>query len=265
MSVLQKILAHKRKEVEAGKKRIPLGFVKKKALGLPRKRAVFGKALRRRRGIAVIAEIKRRSPSRGVLSRTFDASRIAKQYQKAGASALSVLTDRKYFGGAPALIAKVKKASRLPVLRKDFIVDEYQVYESRLLGADAILLIARALDRGKMRLFYKTATRLGMDTLFEVHDRADLKKVLPLGPRLIGVNNRDLSTFRTSLDVSRRLSRWIPKRAVFVSESGISSYEDLRAVRSFGAHAALVGESLMREKDPGRALKRLLGGSHHAR
>ena len=232
---------------------------------MPHKRAAFGKALRRSRTIAVIAEIKRRSPSKGLLARDFDAPRIARQYQKAGASALSVLTDRKYFGGAPALIAKVKKASRLPVLRKDFIVDEYQVYESRLLGADAILLIACALDRGKMRLFYKTATRLGMDTLFEVHDRADLKKVLPLKPRLVGVNNRDLSTFRTSLDVSRRLSRWIPKRAVFVSESGISSYEDLRAVRSFGARAALVGESLMREKDPGRALKRLLGGSDHAR
>ena len=265
MSILSEILSNKRKELKRSVAAVSLETMKKAARSLPRKRRALSKALRASRAIAVIAEIKRRSPSKGLLRKDFEPARIAKQYERGGASALSVLTDKKYFGGAPEFIARVKRVTRLPVLRKDFILDEYQVYESRLLGADAILLIARALTPGKMRRLYRIATELGLDTLFEVHDEAELKKVLPLKPEIVGVNNRDLCSFKVSLDVSARLSRRIPKQVLFVSESGIGSAEDLRAVRSFGAHAVLVGESLIREKNPGQALKRLLGGSRGTR
>lgn len=265
MSFLAGILRHKKKETAALKKSLPEAFVKKAALSLPRKKRAFEKALRSARPFALIAEIKRRSPSAGILRKDFDPGRIARQYGANGAAALSVLTDRKYFGGSPSFIAKAKRAAGLPVLRKDFILEDYQVYESRLLNADAILLIARALSPVRLRTLYRTATKLGLDTLFEVHNAAELKKILPLKPRLVGVNNRDLGTFKTDLNVSRRLSGLVPKKALFVSESGIRDGADLRLVRSWGARAALVGESLMREKDPGRALKRLLGGARASR
>jgi len=265
MSVLSQILANKRKELALAKRQVSPATMKKAAYSLPRKKNAFAKALRKSKNIAVIAEIKRRSPSKGLLRKDFEAARIARQYEKAGAAALSVLTDRKYFGGAPEFIVRVKKAVRLPVLRKDFILEEYQVYETRLLGADAILLIASALSAATMRRLFKTATSLGLDTLFEVHNAAELKKIIALKPVLVGVNNRDLATFSVSLGVSERLSRLIPKNAIFVSESGIGDYDDLCRVRSCGARAALVGESLMREKDPGKALKRLLGAGRGTR
>lgn len=259
MSRLSVILAHKKKEVRLAQKTASPEAVKRKALSLSRGSPRFARALRAHRPLAVIAEIKRRSPSRGLIRRNFDPVQTARQYEKGGAAALSVLTDRRFFGGCPDFIRRVKKAVALPVLRKDFILEDYQVYESKLLGADAILLIAAALSRSTMRRLSGLAARLGLDTLFEVHSRAELKKILPLKPRLVGVNNRDLKTFRVDLGVSRRLSRFIPKRALFVSESGIRTRGDLSRVRSFGARAVLVGEGLMREKDPGRALKRLLG------
>lgn len=259
MSLLREILRNKKREVAASKKALPEILARKAALALPKKKPSFAPALRRGRPLAVIAEIKRRSPSKGLLRRDFDPARLARQYKRGGASALSVLTDRRYFGGAPEFIRRAKTASGLPVLRKDFIVSEYQVYESRLLGADAILLIAAALDRRTMAALYRAATRLGLDTLFEVHTAAELEKVRPLRPRLLGVNNRDLRTFRVDLAVSEKLSGLIPKSALFVSESGIGLPEDLKRLRRCGARAALVGESLMTEKDPGRALKRLLG------
>ncbi len=261
MSLLRTILRHKKGEVRVSKKAVPFTLIRKAALSLPRKKTIFLAALRASRSFAVIAEIKHRSPSKGVLSKSFDPVRIARQYEKAGAAALSVLTDKKFFGGSPEFIRRIQAATRLPVLRKDFILEEYQVYESRLLGADAILLIASALGKAKMRVLYRLAASLGLDTLFEVHNLAELKKVLPLKPRLVGVNNRDLRSFRVDLAVSERLARHIPKNILFVSESGIQTREDLKRLRSAGARAALVGESLMREKDPGRALKRLLGKS----
>ncbi len=265
MSILDRILSDKRVEVKRAMKRISAETMKKTAFSLPHKKNTFAKALRSSRSIAVIAEIKHRSPSKGLLRKDFNPARIAKQYDRAGASALSVLTDKKYFGGAPEFISRVKKVTQLPVLRKDFILEDYQVHESRFLGADAILLIACALSAATMRRLYKTAASLGLDTLFEVHNAAELKKILPLKPAIIGVNNRDLRTFEVSLEVSRALGKNIPKNALFVSESGIHTVEDLRAVRSFGAKAALVGESLMKEKDPGKALKRLLGCSRGTR
>lgn len=265
MNVLGDILANKRAELVLAKRQISQETMKKTAYALSRKRHVFVKALRASRNIAVIAEIKRKSPSKGLLRKDFDPVRIARQYDRAGACALSVLTDKKYFGGAAEFVGRIKNVTSLPILRKDFILEEYQVHETRFLGADAILLIARALSVGRMRSLYREATRLGLDTLFEVHSEAELKKILVLKPVLIGINNRNLATFKVSLEVSERLSRLIPKSVFFVSESGIATAADLRLVRSFGARAALVGESLMREKDPGRALKRLLGAGRGTR
>jgi indole-3-glycerol phosphate synthase len=265
MSILSRILNDKKKEVAASKRVTSEKLLRRTVAALPHKKSSFEKALRGKKGVAVIAEIKRRSPSRGLLVRNFDPARIARQYKKGGAAALSVLTDKKYFGGAPEFIRRAKQASKLPVLRKDFIIDEYQVYESRLLGADAILLIAAALSEGKMRSLYKTATKLGLDTLFEVHDAAELSKTLKLRPRLLGVNNRDLRTFKVDLAVSEKLSKRVPKSALFVSESGIRDAADMKRLRAFGAKAALVGESLVTQKDPGAALKTLLGGSRAAR
>jgi indole-3-glycerol phosphate synthase len=258
MNILDRILRDKAKEVAAAKKIVPLALIKKAALRLPRKRFGLRKALNGQKKLAVIAEIKRRSPSKGLLARRFDPARIAGEYGKAGAAAISVLTDEKYFGGSPSFVSLVKRAVALPVLRKDFVVDEYQVYETRLMGADAFLLIARTLTKKKMRSFYRTAQRLGLDVLFEVHDAAELKKVLALKPVLVGVNNRDLGTFRVDFGVSIRLSRLIPEKIIFVSESGIHTGRDLRLLEAIGADAALVGESLMRDKHPGKALQRLL-------
>ena len=256
--MLEKILRDKTKEVAAAKKIIPLALMKEAALRLPRKKFSFRKALEASRSLAVIAEIKKRSPSKGLLSRRFDPARIAREYEKAGASAISVLTDKKYFDGEVSFIALVKKAVSIPVLRKDFVVDEYQVYETRLLGADALLLIASALSTQKMRYLYRAAERLGLDVLFEVHDGAQLKRVLGLKPAIVGVNNRDLGTFQVDLGISAKLSRNIPKSVIFVSESGIHTSGDLRVLKAAGADAVLVGESLMRAKHPGKALKKIL-------
>ena len=209
--------------------------------------------------MAVIAEIKRRSPSKGLLSRDFDAVKIARDYKKGGASALSVLTDKKYFGGSADILKKVKKSCSLPVLRKDFILDEYQVYESRLMGAEAILLIARSLSAATLKKLYVLAGKLGLEVVFEVHDAADLKKVLPLRPRLVGINNRDLGDFHVDLDVTRRLAAKVPAGCLLVSESGIAKPEDLADLKKYGVRAVLVGETLMKDKRPAEALKRLLG------
>lgn len=265
MNILDRILRDKRKEVASSKKAVPLSFIKEAALKLPAKRFSLRKALLSKKTIRVIAEIKRRSPSKGLLCRDFDPARIARQYAANGAAALSVLTDKKYFGGSASFVPRVKQAVSIPVLRKDFVIDEYQVYETRLLNADALLLIVRALSPGRMRSLYQTACRLGLDVLFEVHSAAELKKALKLKPAIVGVNNRDLATFKVDLGLSERLSEMIPRKTLFVSESGVHSGGDLRRLQAVGADAVLVGESLMKDKHPGKALQRLLGSFHGSR
>ncbi len=211
--------------------------------------------------MAVIAEIKRRSPSKGTLCKNFNPVKIALDYERAGASALSVLTDQKYFGGSLEILKKVKKNCALPILRKDFIIDEYQIYETRLIEADAILLIARVLDAKTLKRFHSLAKELGLEVLFEVHDAADLKKVWPLKPQLVGINNRDLSNFRVDLSITQRLASKVPKHCLLVSESGISSAKDLIQLKKYGVKVVLVGETLMKNKKPGEALKQLLNNT----
>jgi indole-3-glycerol phosphate synthase len=263
--ILDEIIRHKRVEIRRSKNKKSLKILKQEVARLPQRTNRFLVSLKNACGIAVIAEIKRRSPSQGMFCKNFDAVKIAKQYERSGATALSVLTDQKYFGGSAKIFKEVKKTSSLPVLRKDFTVDEYQIYESRLLNADAILLIARALSVKSLAKFYSVAKKLGLETLFEVHDDKDLQKVLGLKPLMIGINNRDLASFRVDLNVTRLLAVKVPRHCLLVSESGITSAEDLAWLKKYRVRAVLVGETLMKSKKPGSALKRLLVSRHGSR
>ena len=261
MNVLKRILTQKRAEVRSARSVRTLAQIRKAAYRLPAEPGRFEKALRRSGKIAVIAEIKRRSPSKGLIRKDFRPEWIARRYAACGACALSVLTDKRFFGGSLAILKRVRKAVGLPILRKDFIVDAYQLYEAKLAGADAVLLIAAALPKRKLISLSREATKLGLDVLFEVHDRKEMAAIRPAHPRLVGINNRDLKTFRVDLGVTSELSRLSPRGALLVSESGIFSSEDIRSLETKGVKAVLVGEALMREKDPGAALKKLLGDS----
>jgi indole-3-glycerol phosphate synthase len=210
------------------------------------------------RPVAIIAEIKKASPSKGVISEHFDPPSIANLYERGGAAALSVLTDRKYFQGSLQHLESARQAVRLPVLRKDFTVDEYHVVEAAAHGADAILLIAAALDVPRMRRFRELAEEYRMAALVEVHDEDELRQAVDSGATILGVNNRDLRTFEVSLDVSLRLANRMPSNAVRVAESGITSAAHIRALQNAGYRGFLVGEHLMRSGSPDQALKALL-------
>lgn len=259
--ILDTILKHKRKEVAVSKKRLALSALKKEVLFLPEERPRFLKALEASRGIAVIAEIKRKSPSKGILRKNFDPCAIALDYERGGASALSVLTDEKFFGGSSQILKKVRVVTRLPILRKDFIIDEYQIWESRRIGADAVLLLAGVLSTAKIHQFSALASRLGLDALVEVHTEGEARKALSVKAPLVGINNRDLRDFRVDLATTKRLAGLFSKKVCLVSESGIQSRKDLVYLRACGAQAVLVGESLMKRPSPGAALKALLGAS----
>ncbi|MGH7198460.1 MAG: indole-3-glycerol phosphate synthase TrpC, partial [Candidatus Omnitrophota bacterium] len=225
--ILDSIVRHKKKEIKLLKAAKPLRRLIEQVSRLGRKKPVFRKALESGRPVAVIAEIKRKSPSKGVLRRNFRPDAIARGYARGGAKALSVLTDRKFFGGSEEALRKVRSATRLPILRKDFIIDEYQVYESRLIGADAVLFIAGILPAAKLERLAALAKRLGLDRLFEVHTAGELRKVLRVKPDIVGINNRDLRTFRVDMKVTEKLVRQIPRNVLVVSESGIQNHRDL--------------------------------------
>jgi indole-3-glycerol phosphate synthase len=257
--ILARILATKAKEVAASLKAKPRDAVREEALAASPVRDFVG-ALRARIAAgqaAVIAEIKKASPSRGVLRPIFDPPAIAARYQAGGATCLSVLTDRDYFQGAPEHLIAARAACSLPALRKDFIVDEYQVFESRALGADCILLIVAALDDARLASLEACARELGMASLAEVHDAAELERALRLETKLIGINNRNLRTFEVSLDTTLRLASRVPGDRVVVTESGILAPSDVATMRTAGVHGFLVGEAFMRSADPGAALKAL--------
>lgn len=206
---------------------------------------------------AVIAEVKKASPSKGVIRENFVPAEIAKSYEAAGAACLSVLTDRDFFQGHEDYLKAARASCSLPVIRKDFLIDPYQVIEARAIGADAILLIAAALEDDALKRLYDQACLLGMDVLIEVHDRGELMRVLPLQPRLVGINNRDLRTFNTSLQTTLELLNDIPDDAIVVTESGIHTRDDVQLMRDNNVNAFLVGEAFMRADDPGAQLKAL--------
>ena len=258
--ILDRIVDVKRDEVAAGRARCGLPAMRARAEGAGPTRD-FVAALRRRiddGAAAVIAEIKKASPSKGVLRADFRPAEIAASYERHGAAALSVLTDAPFFQGAPEYLADARTATSLPALRKDFMVDEWQIFESRALGADAILLIVAALDDARMRDFEAAALGLGMAVLVEVHDEPELGRALALRTPLIGINNRNLRTFEVTLETTLALLPQVPAERLVVTESGILAASDVRRMRAAGVGAFLVGEAFMRAEDPGLALAGLL-------
>lgn len=265
-SMLQQIVARKRIEVQEARSRTPIEAIKERISELGRPRNFFRAAVRDRspRNFRVIAEIKRKSPSAGEIRADFDPVDIATRYHRAGAAAISCLTDSHYFGGDLGYIHQIRDSVPLPVLRKDFIVDEYQVWESRAAGADAILLIAEVLSEGQIIDYQILATELGMTTLVEVHSVENLYKALNhigfphSGYSLLGINNRDLDTMTVDLGHTLRMLDLVEDRRVVVSESGIRDGNDLMRLRTHEINIALIGEQLMRQPDPGLALEKLL-------
>ena len=259
--ILEYIIAGKKAELDRLKADFPVkGLVqglKMRIKQLPPTRdfikAITGK------DIKIIAEVKKASPSKGIIKKDFNPVEIAKIYEMNGASAISVLTEEKHFHGHIEYLREIKEAVSLPLLRKDFIFDEYQIYESRAAGADALLLIARVLEKKEIERFLDLSHDLGMSCLVEVHDEEELEKVLSTKAKLIGINNRDLKTFKTDIKTTLNLAVKIPKDRIVVSESGINSYHDVDLLKRKGIHVFLVGESLIREKDMGKKLKELMG------
>jgi indole-3-glycerol phosphate synthase len=261
VTILDEILAHKRREVSAAKAAWGADALAERARAHAERPRGFAHALAGGAPPRIVAEIKRRSPSKGEIRADFDPVACAKAYADAGAAAISVLTDERYFGGHLSFLPRVRREVELPLLRKDFVVDPYQVDEARLAGADAVLLIAAALDDDELATLAARAGALGLDALVEVHDEGELDRALAAGARLVGINNRDLRSFQVDLATTERLLPRIPPDVLVVAESGIRDHGDVERLARAGVRAFLVGESLMREPDLGLALRRLRGVS----
>ena len=253
MMILDKIVQHTRARVEIAKTKVPLEMLKTRA---PKD---FAGALRGARDLAVIAEIKKASPSKGVIDAEFNYLQIAREYEEAGATAISVLTESEFFMGANEYLTEISQAVTLPILRKDFTVDKYQIYEALSIGADAILLIAAVLDTESIREFLKIAGSLGLAAIVEAHNEREIESALEAGAEIIGVNNRNLQTFEVDLTTSARLRSLVPREKFFISESGIETVNDIRVLRATGVNGVLIGESFMRAEHKCSKMKELLG------
>ena len=257
-TILDRIIESKRREIEAVQRTVSEEELERRIVKLPPTRD-FTSALSWANDVAVIAEIKKASPSAGVIRADFDPVAIARTYEKHGAAAISVLTDAEFFQGNLGYLSAVREAVSCPILRKDFILERYQLLEARVAGADAVLLIAECLPGDRLADLQREATKLGLHTLIELHDAEQLQRVLDAGGKVIGINNRDLRTFVTRIEQTLELLPLIPANRIVVSESGIASHADVRRLGAAGAQAVLVGESLMRAPDIGAALDSLRG------
>ena len=257
-TILDKIVATKREEIAAAKARVPIDELRARAQDTPARKDFFG-ALAAEGPIKLIAEVKKASPSKGIIRADFDPVAIARTYEQSGATCLSVLTDAPYFQGSLDYLTAIRAAVDLPLLRKDFILDTYQLLEARIAGADAVLLIAECLDDCNLRKLHNEALELGLTPLVELYEPANLPRVLAAGATLVGVNNRDLRNFEVDLEHTIRLRRDIPDECLLVGESGIGTRADVERLEAAGVDAILVGESLMREADIGAAVRKLLG------
>ncbi len=257
MSVLDEINARKSEHVQAQKSLISLDKLKDIIKESPAPRGFFS-ALKNAPTPAVIAEVKKASPSKGVIREDFDPVDIARIYEQSGATCLSVLTDEPYFQGCDDYLKQIRKTATLPLLRKDFMIDPYQIYESRALGADCILLIMAALSDEKAKTLYDLSCDLDMDVLVEVHNKEELERALLLNPQIIGVNNRNLKTLEVNLQTSHDLSDFIPQNTLKISESGINSPETIKELQNSGYNTFLIGESLMRQPCISTALQKLI-------
>lgn len=257
--ILEDIIEKRKIQLEREKQNIPFYKVKKAAEKIDTPCKDFYKALKKNK-LSVISEVKKASPSKSVIREDFNPAEIAVSYENAGADAVSCLTEEYYFKGSSSYLREIRKKINLPILRKDFIFDEYQIYEARTLGADAVLLIAAALDTDTMKNFSAIAESLNMNCLFEAHNEEEIEKILCCSPKIIGINNRNLKNFEVSLKNTQILAEKIPSECVIVSESGISSNDDMKFVRQCGADAVLIGETLMRSNDISGTLQALREG-----
>lgn len=266
MNILEEIAAKRRidiskrkeaippEEMEAMAEEIALQELKRKGeYDFPFKRSIS------KEGINLICEVKKASPSKGIIAKEFPFLDIAREYEAAGAAAISVLTEPEYFLGRDEYLREIVREVRVPVIRKDFTIDEYQIYEAKVLGASAVLLICTLLEEARLKKFLDITHRLGMSALVETHDEAEVKRAIDSGAQIIGVNNRDLKTFKVDINNSVRLRSLVPKEITFVSESGISTPEDIRVLRENGTNAVLIGEFLMKSQDKGKLLSELAG------
>ncbi len=258
--ILDRIVEAKVIRLDAAKRCVPFELMTRNALGIPRlpRERSLAAAMRRPDRTNIIAEIKHRSPSKGIISEEFEPVRIAESYAIGGAAALSVLCEEDFFGGSLKHLEGIRECVELPLLRKDFIFDDYQLYESALAGANAVLLIVAILGDDLLARLIGLASELGLDALVEVHSVDEMKRAARAGAAIVGINNRDLTTFKVDLDTSTRLAPLAPEHLILVSESGINSEHDIRRLRSAGFSGFLVGEHLMRAHDPGHALRGLI-------
>lgn len=258
MNILDQLADYARQRVEEAKRQTPLAEIKRQALALPKGDFRFEKALAKP-GLSFICECKKASPSKGLIAADFPYLQIAKEYEAAGADAISVLTEPKWFLGSDRYLKEIASAVSTPCLRKDFTVDDYMIYEAKLLGASAVLLLCAILDDAQLREYLALCDGLGLSALVEAHDEAEVDRALNAGARILGVNNRDLKNFTVDTENSRRLRARIPEDVLFVSESGVRTAEDVARLAAIGADAVLIGETLMRAPDKTAKLRELKG------
>ena len=258
MTILDQLADHARERVSEAKREVSLEEVRQRALSMQKGSFAFEKALRKD-GISFICECKKASPSKGLIAPEFPYLQIAEEYEAAGADCISVLTEPKWFLGSDKFLKEIADAVSIPCLRKDFTVDEYMIYEAKVLGASAVLLICSILGKSEIREYIQICDDLGLSALVETHDEREVQMALDAGARMIGVNNRNLKDFSVNTDNSRRLRELIPSEVLFVSESGVQTAEDVAALRAIGADAVLIGETLMRAADKKAKLAELRG------